>query len=117
MPATPAPHSLILENFIRSGLIDPRSRIEVRGEANIAIIYLRATHPHAGAGRQFLRALKQAGLHIHIVHPTREALPFWRRMNAEHLVDDDPDQLPTWNDFLGALECQMKKPFAEDEKT
>ncbi len=104
----------ILEQFVNLGLIDPRSRLEPRGESDVAIVYLRATRPYAGAGRQFLRALKLAGLHVHIVHPTREALPFWRRMNAEHLVDDDPDQLRTWNDFIGALECQMKKPGLED---
>lgn len=114
MPVSPGQ---ILERFIEGGLIDSRSRIEGRGDAEIAIVYLRATRPRAGAGRQFLRALKQAGLRIHIVHPTDEALPFWRRMNAEHLVDDDPDQLRTWDDFIGALECQMKKPDLGDDKT
>jgi len=114
MPVSPGQ---ILERFIAGGLIDSRSRIEGRGDAEIAIVYLRATRPRAGAGRQFLRALKQAGLRVHIVHPTDEALPFWRRMNAEHLVDDDPDQPRTWDAFIGALECQMKKPDFGEDKT
>lgn len=107
MPLTP---KQILEQFVDLGLIDRRSRVETHGDSDVDIVYLRAVHPHEGTGRRFLQALKQAGLCIHIVYPTFEALPFWRRMNAEHLVDDDPDQLRTWNDYVGTLECQMKKP-------
>ena len=107
MPASPLE---ILARFVTSGLLDPRSRIETLGESSISILYIRASRPHTGVGRSFLRELKQAGLEVHIVHPLREALPFWRRMNEEHLVDDDPDALLTWNDYVGVLECQMKKP-------
>ncbi len=104
----------ILARFVASGLLDPRSRIEMLGESAISIRYLRATRLHAGIGRSFLRELKQAGLEVHIVHPLPEALPFWRRMNEEHLVDDDPDALLTWHDYMGVLECQMKKPDLPD---
>lgn len=110
---TPSPLE-ILARFVAGGLLDPRSRIETLGESAIAIRYLRATRLHVGIGRRFLRELKEAGLEIHIVHPLPEALPFWRRMNEEHLVDDDPDALLTWHDYMGVLECQMKKPDLSD---
>ncbi len=111
MPATP---SQILARFIADGLLDPLSRIETLNPSEVAIVYLRVTHPHAGIGRRFLRRLNQAGWHVHIRYPTTEALPFWRRMNAEHLVDDDPDEVRSWNDFIGALGSQMKKPDLTD---
>lgn len=106
----------ILAQFVELGLIDGRSRVQTHDD-EVDILYLRAAHPHEGAGRRFLQALKQAGLHVHIVHPTFEALPFWRRMNAEHLVDDDPDRLRTWDDYIDTLECQMGKPgMGKDER-
>jgi hypothetical protein len=105
----------ILARFVAGGLLDPRSKIEMRGETVISILYLRATRLHAGIGRSFLRELKQAGLEVHITPPLPEALPFWRRMNEEHLVDDDPDALPSWHAHMSMLECQMKKPDWSDK--
>ena len=102
----------ILGRFVSDGQLDPRTRIETIGSSEVAIIYLRVTHPHTGIGRAFLHALKVAGLSIHVRYPTADALPFWRQMRTEHLLDDDPDRVRSWDEFLGALESQMKKPDA-----
>lgn len=102
--------SAILARFVADGMLDPQSRIESDGRSDVSIVYIRSTCPLHGFARRFLQALKKAGMHVHVMLPTVEALPFWRRMSAEHLVDDDPDKLQTWNDFMGALSCSMRKP-------
>ncbi|WP_221031179.1 hypothetical protein [Actomonas aquatica] len=76
----------------------------------MTILYLRAAARRHGTGRAFLRSLKSAGLRVHVQHPTQEALPFWRHMRTQQLLDDDPDAVRSWEDFLSPLECQMKAP-------
>ncbi|HEY0944348.1 MAG TPA: hypothetical protein VGD81_03745 [Opitutaceae bacterium] len=105
----------ILGRFVRDGKLDPRCRIETIGTDDVAIVYLRVTRPHTGVGRAFLHALKTAGFRVHVRYPTADALPFWRRMRAEALLDDNPDLVRSWDQFLGALESQMKKPESVSE--
>lgn len=105
----------ILGRFIGDGKLDPGCRIEMTGTADVSIVYLRVLHPHTGVGREFLHALKTAGFRVHVRYPTAEALPFWRRMRAEALLDDNPDLVRSWDQFLGALESQMKKPESFSE--
>ncbi len=109
----------ILRRFIRTGRLDERCQLEVTGPSEVTIVVLRAADSRHGAGRAFLRALKQAGWRVHVRHPTREALPFWRRMRADRLLDEDPDALRTWEEFLDPIESQMKVPdlFDEDDPT
>lgn len=113
----PCPAFNLLLDFIREGKVDPHSRIAVLSDTEISILNLRTVHRQVGIAREFLRLLKAHGLFIHVDHPVRDALPFWRKMWREGLIDDDPDELVCWESFLNGLECQMTadKSFAVDK--
>lgn len=100
----------VITRFLSEGLIDRHSRVELASPTEAWIVFLRTTQPQRGIGRCFLRALKQLGLQIHVRHPVREAMPFWRNMHAEGLIADDPDAVRSWEDFIGAIETQMVDP-------
>ncbi len=106
--------SALLRDYVETGKLDRHSAVEVLNESEVLVVNLRAARLQAGIGREFLQALKRLNVRIHIEHPVRDALPFWRKMRTEGLVDDDPDAQPTWEDFATGLECQMTadKSFA-----
>lgn len=104
MPETP---TQILARFVAEHRLDPTSRIEVFGPQDVAIVYLRAQQCHHAHGGSFLRELVRQGWHVHVQFPLRAALPFWRRMRAAGLLEDDPNAIPTWEDYLESLEHQM----------
>ncbi len=103
----PTAASSLLCSFMRCGKLTVESAIEELGDCEVLVVNLHAVRERIGIGREFLRALSREHIRVHIQYPLREALPFWRRMCAEGLIADDPDALPTWEDFLGSIESEM----------
>ncbi|MFY9925080.1 MAG: hypothetical protein WCA95_00105 [Opitutaceae bacterium] len=97
----------LLREYVQCGKLDCHTTVEILSDSEVMVLNLRAAQLHSGIGREFLRAMKGLNLFVHIDHPVRDALPFWRQMWKEGLVADDPDAQPTWEDFLTGLESQM----------
>ena len=100
------PQSLLMD-YVNEGKLDPQTHIEVLNDSEISIVNIHSTKQRNGVGRAFLQALKLMGVSVHVLHPMNEAMPFWRKMWDEGLINDDPDQETTWESFLTGLECQM----------
>lgn len=105
----------LLVDYIKEGKLDPQSHIEVLNDSEVSIVNIHSTIQRSGIGRAFLQTMKEMGVCIHVLHPMREAMPFWRKMWTEGLIADDPDSEPTWESFLTGLECQMTSDDWSDE--
>jgi hypothetical protein len=99
--------SSLLCTFMRAGKLTVESAIQELSDYEVLVLNLHAVHKRTGIGREFLNALRREHIRVHIQYPLRDALPFWRRMSAEGLIADNPDALPTWEDFLNGIESEM----------
>jgi len=91
----------IFDKYLKKGLITDEIDYNDDDPGQVSIKFIVSTKPKQGNIRNLLKELKQAGYEIFLDHPRVDALPFWKKMYREKLINDNPDYLETWEGALG----------------